>query len=68
MNWRLELVQVPVTDVDRAKTFYTEKVGFNADHDHRVNDQLSRPKLPGPKMQSCAARSAGVLGVRRAFR
>ena len=34
MDWKLELVTIPVTDVDRAKAFYTEKAGFNADHDH----------------------------------
>lgn len=34
MDWKLELVSIPVSDVDRAKAFYTEKVGFNADHDH----------------------------------
>src|SRR3712207_7419022 len=39
MDWKLELVQVPVSDVDRAKAFYTEKAGFNADHDHRVSDE-----------------------------
>jgi len=48
MNWRLELVQVPVTDVDRAKTFYTEKVGFNADHDHTVNEQIRFVQLTPP--------------------
>ena len=40
MDFRLELVQVPVSDVDRAKAFYTEKAGFTADHDHRVNDEI----------------------------
>jgi hypothetical protein len=35
VDWRLELVQVPVSDVDRAKAFYVDKVGFNADHDHQ---------------------------------
>ena len=40
MDWKLELVSVPVSDVDRAKAFYTEQVGFNADHDHRVSDDL----------------------------
>jgi catechol 2,3-dioxygenase-like lactoylglutathione lyase family enzyme len=40
MDWKLELVQVPVSDVDRAKEFYTDRVGFNADHDHQVNEQL----------------------------
>jgi len=48
MNWRLELVQVPVTDVDRAKTFYTEKVGFNPDHDHTVNEQIRFVQLTPP--------------------
>ena len=48
MDWKLELVQVPVTDVDRAKAFYTEQVGFNADHDHRVNDQLRFVQLTPP--------------------
>ena len=33
MEWKLELVSVPVTDVDRAKAFYTDKAGFTADHD-----------------------------------
>ena len=40
MDWKLELVSVPVSDVDRAKAFYTDKVGFVADHDHRVTDEL----------------------------
>lgn len=34
MDWKLELVAVPVSGVDRAKAFYTDKAGFNADHDH----------------------------------
>ena len=41
MDWRLELVVIPVSDVDRAKSFYTEKIGFNADQDHRVSDAVS---------------------------
>jgi catechol 2,3-dioxygenase-like lactoylglutathione lyase family enzyme len=40
VDWKLELVAVPVTDVDRAKAFYTDKVGFKADYDHQVNEQL----------------------------
>ena len=48
MDWRLELVQVPVSDVDRAKAFYTEKVGFNADHDHTVNEQIRFVQLTPP--------------------
>lgn len=48
MEWKLELIQVPVTDVDRAKAFYVEKVGFNADHDHQVNEQLRFVQLTPP--------------------
>ncbi len=40
MDWKLELVAVPVSDADRAKAFYTEQAGFNADHDHRVSDDV----------------------------
>ena len=40
MDWKIELVAIPVTDVDRAKAFYTDKLGFNADHDHRVSDEI----------------------------
>ena len=39
MDWKLELVAIPVSDV-RAKAFYSEKVGFNTDHDHRVSDEI----------------------------
>lgn len=48
MDWKLELVPVPVTDVDRAKAFYTEKAGFNADHDHKVSDELRFVQLTPP--------------------
>ena len=47
MDWKIELIPVPVTDVDRAKAFY-EKVGFNADHDHRVHDALRFVQLTPP--------------------
>ena len=47
MDMRLELVQVPVSDVDRAKAFY-EQVGFHADHDHRVTDELRFVQLTPP--------------------
>jgi len=40
MDWKLELVIIPVADVDRAKAFYVDRVGFNADHDQRVSDEL----------------------------
>ena len=48
MDLKLELVPVPVTDVDRAKAFYTEKAGFNADHDHKVSDELRFVQLTPP--------------------
>jgi predicted enzyme related to lactoylglutathione lyase len=48
MEWRLELVQVPVSDVDRAKAFYVEQVGFNMDHDHTVSDELRFVQLTPP--------------------
>lgn len=47
MDMKLELIAVPVTDVDRAKAFY-EKVGFNADHDRQVNENLRFVQLTPP--------------------
>jgi predicted enzyme related to lactoylglutathione lyase len=48
VDFRLELVSVPVSDVDRAKAFYTEQAGFNADHDHTVSDELRFVQLTPP--------------------
>ena len=48
MQMKLEVVHVPVSDVDRAKAFYTEQIGFQADHDHQVNDQLRFVQLTPP--------------------
>jgi catechol 2,3-dioxygenase-like lactoylglutathione lyase family enzyme len=48
MQMKLELVAVPVSDVDRAKAFYTEKIGFHADHDHQVRDDLRFVQLTPP--------------------
>jgi predicted enzyme related to lactoylglutathione lyase len=48
MDWKLELVAIPVSDVDRAKTFYVDQVGFNADHDHQVSDELRFVQLTPP--------------------
>ena len=48
MDWKLELVLVPVSDVDRAKTFYTEKAGFNLDVDHRAGDEFRVVQLTPP--------------------
>jgi catechol 2,3-dioxygenase-like lactoylglutathione lyase family enzyme len=48
MDWKIELVAIPVTDVDRAKRFYTEQAGFNADHDYPVRDGLRFVQLTPP--------------------
>jgi catechol 2,3-dioxygenase-like lactoylglutathione lyase family enzyme len=48
MDWKLELIQVPVSDVDRAKAFYVDKVGFNPDHDHKVSDEMRFVQLTPP--------------------
>src|SRR5688500_6092904 len=60
MDWRLELVQVPVSDVDRAKAFNTEQVGFNADHDHRVGDGLRFVQLTPPGSACSIAMGTGL--------
>lgn len=48
MDWKIELIFVPVTDVDRAKEFYVEKLGFNADHDQTVTEGLRFVQLTPP--------------------
>jgi len=48
MDWKIELVAIPVTDVDRAKAFYVDQVGFNADHDHQVHETLRFVQLTPP--------------------
>lgn len=55
MQMKLELVPVPVTDVDRAKAFYTEQVGFHADHDQTVSEEVRFVQLtpPGPACSIC---------------
>jgi catechol 2,3-dioxygenase-like lactoylglutathione lyase family enzyme len=60
MDWKLELVAVPVSDVDRAKTFYTEKVGFNADQDHRVSDEMRFVQLTPPGSACSIAFGEGI--------
>jgi predicted enzyme related to lactoylglutathione lyase len=60
VDWRLELVQVPVSDVDRAKRFYTEQVGFVADHDHQVTDELRFVQLTPPGSACSIAMGTGV--------
>ena len=64
MDWKLELVAVPVTDVDRAKRFYTEQVGFNADHDHHISDDLRFVQLTPPGSACSIALGIGVTDAR----
>jgi predicted enzyme related to lactoylglutathione lyase len=61
MEWKLELVAVPVSDVDRAKTFYTEKAGFNADHDYRVSDDIRFVQLTPPGSACSIAIGMGIV-------
>ena len=60
MDWKLELVAVPVSDVDRAKAFYTEQVGFHADHDYRVNEDLRFVQLTPPGSACSIAIGTGL--------
>lgn len=60
MDMKLELVFVPVSDVDRAKAFYTEKIGFNADHDQQVNDELRFVQLTPPGSACSIAIGTGL--------
>jgi catechol 2,3-dioxygenase-like lactoylglutathione lyase family enzyme len=61
MDFRLELVAVPVSDVDRAKAFYTEKAGFHADHDHTVSDEIRFVQLTPPGSACSIALGRGLL-------
>ena len=60
MDWKLELVAIPVSDVDRAKAFYTEKVGFHADHDYTVNPELRFVQLTPPGSACSIALGKGL--------
>ncbi len=59
LDWRLELVQVPVSDIDRAKSFY-EKVGFVAEHDHQVSDEVRFVQLTPPGSACSIALTSGA--------
>ena len=61
MDMKLELVAVSVSDVDRAKTFYIERAGFNADHDHRVSDELRFVQLTPPGSACSIALGTGIV-------
>jgi predicted enzyme related to lactoylglutathione lyase len=64
MDWRLELVQIPVSDVDRAKSFYTDKAGFNADVDVTVGNGMRFVQLTPPGSPTSIALGTGLVDMR----
>ncbi len=60
MDWKLELIPVPVSDVDRAKAFYVEQVGFHEDHDHLVHEGLRFVQLTPPGSACSVVMGAGI--------
>ena len=60
MDWKLELIAVPVSDVDRAKAFYVDQVGFHADHDHQVSEALRFVQLTPPGSACSIVMGTGV--------
>ena len=63
VDLRLELVLVPVSDVDRAMAFYSEQVGFHADHDHRVSDEIRFVQLTPPGSACSIAIGTGLTDM-----
>jgi catechol 2,3-dioxygenase-like lactoylglutathione lyase family enzyme len=63
MDMKIELVNIPVTDVDRAKAFYVDQVGFHADHDRTVNENLRFVQLtpPGSACSICMGRGLSEM-------
>jgi predicted enzyme related to lactoylglutathione lyase len=61
MDYKLELIGVPVSDPDRAKAFYTEQAGFNADHDHTVSEEVRFIQLTPPGSACSIALGKGVV-------
>ncbi len=65
IDWRLELIQVPVADIDRAKAFYVEKAGFVAEHDHQVTEDLRFVQLTPPGSPCSIALTSGAHQMTR---
>ena len=63
MDWKIELVAIPVTDVDKAKAFYVDQVGFNADHDHQVHAGLRFVQLTPPGSACSIVMGVGVTDM-----
>jgi catechol 2,3-dioxygenase-like lactoylglutathione lyase family enzyme len=61
MDWKLELVVVPVTDVERAKRFYSEQVGFAVDHDTRISEDVHIVQLTPPGSACSIAIATGMV-------
>ncbi|HEV7184561.1 MAG TPA: glyoxalase superfamily protein [Leifsonia sp.] len=62
-DWRIELITIPVTDVDRAKAFYVDQVGFVADHDHQVTEDLRFVQLTPPGSACSIAFGTGLTDM-----
>ena len=63
MNWTLEVVVVPVSDVERAKTFYAEKLGFEVDHDTKISDDYHVVQLTPPGSGCSVVVGKGVVNM-----
>ena len=63
MEWKIELIAIPVTDVDRAKEFYVDQVGFNADHDYQVNENLRFVQLTPPGSACSIVLGTGITDM-----
>jgi len=63
MEWKFELVPIPVSDVDRAKAFYTEKVGFEEDLDHSTGEEFRVVQLTPPGSACSIALGTGIVGT-----
>ena len=67
MDMKLELVSVPVTDVDRAKAFYVDQIGFNPDHDYQVTDELRFVQLTPPGSACSIVIGTGITNMAPGF-
>ena len=63
MNWTLEVVVIPVSDVGRAKAFYAEKLGFEVDHDTRISDEYHLVQLTPPGSGCSVVLGRGVVDM-----
>jgi predicted enzyme related to lactoylglutathione lyase len=63
MDWKIELVAIPVTDVNRAKAFYADQVGFTADHDYQVNENLRFVQLTPPGSACSIVMGTGITDM-----